>query len=487
MFSLAIYDTLTPGSLTGGRPVAGTGTIDAGRQGRPDRRHPAEDRRRPRGRRRAVPGARRQLRRRPGRPQRRHAAGQGRHHAHRASADRDVGRGPRRRAADLCGLLHDGVRAEPSRRPSRRRPRAGRRGARDRVAHRRRRAGTSRAGSTRWSTPPTLVRREPALASAMGLDDAVGGGLADPGRAGAAARRPVLESALDLDRLAARGDRLRGRGRAAGAAARTPTTQIPDDPAAAAAYAREHPDRQEVRIVAGATRAGATYCALRLRAARRRPVGGGRRRPGARAAGTLLRATLDEHDRRGTEDDQHERAVRRRTRGTCPRRPPAVAALARAGHHRDRAGARVLRPDDVLELLHRPALVPRRRLRRRLQHAALDPDRPVRGLRRADGRRGRRQHVLAYRFRPLFRPALARAEPASTATARPSPRSAPGWSSASRVLLGLFAGTSGGGGVAQLPALAQRRAVRPQRPVLPARTSASTSSTCPGATTSSTS
>ena len=31
-------------------------------------------------------------------------------------------------------------------------------------------------------------------------------------------------------------------------------------------FAREHPLRQEVRIVAGATRAGATYCALRLRA-----------------------------------------------------------------------------------------------------------------------------------------------------------------------------------------------------------------------------
>ncbi len=29
MFSLAIYDTLTPGSLTGGQIVAGTGTIDA--------------------------------------------------------------------------------------------------------------------------------------------------------------------------------------------------------------------------------------------------------------------------------------------------------------------------------------------------------------------------------------------------------------------------------------------------------------------------
>ena len=40
-----------------------------------------------------------------------------------------------------------------------------------------------------------------------------------------------------------------------------------DDPAEATAYARQHPDRQDVRIVAGATRAGATYCALRMRAA----------------------------------------------------------------------------------------------------------------------------------------------------------------------------------------------------------------------------
>ena len=41
---------------------------------------------------------------------------------------------------------------------------------------------------------------------------------------------------------------------------------IPDDPTAAELYAREHPDRQEVRMVAGVTRAGASYCALRLRA-----------------------------------------------------------------------------------------------------------------------------------------------------------------------------------------------------------------------------
>lgn len=42
--------------------------------------------------------------------------------------------------------------------------------------------------------------------------------------------------------------------------------QIPEDPRSAEQFALEHPDRQEVRIVAGATRHGATYCALRMRA-----------------------------------------------------------------------------------------------------------------------------------------------------------------------------------------------------------------------------
>jgi len=41
--------------------------------------------------------------------------------------------------------------------------------------------------------------------------------------------------------------------------------QLPEDPQAAEEYAAEHPDREEVRIVAGATRDGSTYCALRLR------------------------------------------------------------------------------------------------------------------------------------------------------------------------------------------------------------------------------
>lgn len=42
--------------------------------------------------------------------------------------------------------------------------------------------------------------------------------------------------------------------------------EIPGDALEAELFAREHPLRQEVRIVAGATRAGASYCALRLRA-----------------------------------------------------------------------------------------------------------------------------------------------------------------------------------------------------------------------------
>jgi hypothetical protein len=41
--------------------------------------------------------------------------------------------------------------------------------------------------------------------------------------------------------------------------------ELPEDPEAAQEFAAEHPERQEVRIVAAATRAGTTYCALRLR------------------------------------------------------------------------------------------------------------------------------------------------------------------------------------------------------------------------------
>lgn len=44
-----------------------------------------------------------------------------------------------------------------------------------------------------------------------------------------------------------------------------PSVELPDDDSAAQQVAETHPERQEVRMVAGATRTGSTYCALRLR------------------------------------------------------------------------------------------------------------------------------------------------------------------------------------------------------------------------------
>lgn len=40
---------------------------------------------------------------------------------------------------------------------------------------------------------------------------------------------------------------------------------VPSDPEAAAAYAADHPDREEARIVAGALRTGESFCAIRQR------------------------------------------------------------------------------------------------------------------------------------------------------------------------------------------------------------------------------
>ncbi len=42
--------------------------------------------------------------------------------------------------------------------------------------------------------------------------------------------------------------------------------QIPEGPPRRPEFAAAHPDRQEVRMVVGATRDGAAHCALRLRA-----------------------------------------------------------------------------------------------------------------------------------------------------------------------------------------------------------------------------
>ena len=141
----------------------------------------------------------------------------------------------------------------------------------------------------------SLIAQGPALASAMGLDAAAEAGsltaveqdqldhtqpfeqvlesiVWPPGVIGCAAmvERLVLPPGSDGD--------------------------LPADPVAARAFAREHPLRQEVRIVAGVTRTGSTYCALRMRSHddATSVVGGVDLVPGLLA---LLQATLlDEHD-----------------------------------------------------------------------------------------------------------------------------------------------------------------------------------------------
>ena len=108
-----------------------------------------------------------------------------------------------------------------------------------------------------------LLAREPALAAAMGLDAASAGGLTPVEQDDVPVDTP-LETTLrevmwpaEVFGCAAVVERLVLPPSADG--------QLPPDPEAADRYAAEHPDREEVRIVAGATRDGSTYCALRLR------------------------------------------------------------------------------------------------------------------------------------------------------------------------------------------------------------------------------
>jgi hypothetical protein len=108
-----------------------------------------------------------------------------------------------------------------------------------------------------------LLTREPALAAAMGLDSAAAGGLT-----------PVEQDDVPVD--APLEDTLRRvmwPSEVYGCAAvvervvlpPAADADLPADPVVADRYAAEHPDREEVRIIAGATRDGSTYCALRMR------------------------------------------------------------------------------------------------------------------------------------------------------------------------------------------------------------------------------
>ena len=110
-----------------------------------------------------------------------------------------------------------------------------------------------------------LVQSEPALASAMGLDSSAAQGSLTPVEQDQLTPEQPLEQVLQS---IAWPDGVSGCAAVVERLVLPPgvDNQIPEDPSGAEEFAREHPDRQEVRIVAGATRAGATYCAVRLRA-----------------------------------------------------------------------------------------------------------------------------------------------------------------------------------------------------------------------------
>ncbi len=137
-----------------------------------------------------------------------------------------------------------------------------------------------------------LVAQEPALAASMGLDAAAEHGSLT------AVEQDQMDPAQPLEQVL---ESIVWPAGVIGCAAMVERFvlppgsdgDLPDDPVAARAYAAEHPLRQEVRIVAGATRHGSTYCALRLRAHDddTSVVGGVDLVPGLLA---LLRDTLDD-------------------------------------------------------------------------------------------------------------------------------------------------------------------------------------------------
>jgi hypothetical protein len=110
-----------------------------------------------------------------------------------------------------------------------------------------------------------LVAQEPALAAAMAIDGPGEDGSFTPIEQEGLPPGQSLEQALHV---IAWPESVSGCAAVIERLVLPPGTddEIPDDPTSAELFAREHPDRQEVRMVAGVTRAGASYCALRLRA-----------------------------------------------------------------------------------------------------------------------------------------------------------------------------------------------------------------------------
>jgi hypothetical protein len=126
-----------------------------------------------------------------------------------------------------------------------------------------------------WDQPPRLfalvptdglIATEPALASALGLRGSADGAPAD---ALTAVEQEEFASAGDLfDDLAALEwpDTVFGCAVSVERSFLPPSAEddIPDDPAAAAVFVAEHPDRQDVRVLVGVDRAGHQHGVARL-------------------------------------------------------------------------------------------------------------------------------------------------------------------------------------------------------------------------------
>lgn len=108
-----------------------------------------------------------------------------------------------------------------------------------------------------------LVEREPALAAALGLDATDAEGSLTP-------VEQDLEPGQQLEQVL---EQIGWPPEVAGCAVVVERLvlppavegQVPEGLEEAQAFAADHPDRQEVRIVAGRTRHGASWCTLRLR------------------------------------------------------------------------------------------------------------------------------------------------------------------------------------------------------------------------------
>lgn len=109
-----------------------------------------------------------------------------------------------------------------------------------------------------------LVTHEPALAAALGLDEPAEQGSLTPVEQDQLDPAKPLEDVLQTISWP---DAVSGCAAVVERLVLPPEAddQLPEDPAAAADFAREHPARQDVRIVAGVTRHGASYCAVRSR------------------------------------------------------------------------------------------------------------------------------------------------------------------------------------------------------------------------------